>query len=258
MFPYITSTTISFGPIAIQTWGFFVALGIFTAIFFTARRLKKNGLEENIAWDLGVWILVAAFLGARIFHVVFYEPLYYWQNPFQILAIWQGGLSVIGGFLGALGVSLWYLNKKNLSFWDYAPHAIFYLPLGLSIGRVGCAFIHDHPGIACSGTCFFALNSPRGPEYDLGFLLVINNFALFLFFLFLDQKGKWKKYYPAIFLLWYGFTRFFLDFLRIWDGPIADLRYWNLTPAQYSSVVFFAVGLWMCLHGGRFKSNKVY
>ncbi len=229
----------------IQVWGLFVALGILTAIFFTSQRLKKYGLNKEVAWELGLWIILASFLGARIFHVVFYEPIFYWKNPWEIFALWKGGLSVIGGFVGSVIVAFIYFERKKLSFWDYASHAIFFLPLGLGIGRVGCAFIHDHPGVPCFGTCAFALNGANGPQYDLGFLLSLSNFILFGIFLLFDQKKRDPKFYPTIFLLWYGFTRFFLDFLRVSDGPIADARYFGFTPAQYASLIFFALGLFL-------------
>lgn len=243
MLPYITLYTIPLGPIEIQVWGLFVALGILTALALSARRLKKNGLNGDIAWSLGLWIILVSFIGARIFHIVFYEPQFYWENPLQIFALWKGGLSVIGGFLGALSAGIWYLGVKKLPFWEYATHVIFYLPLGLGIGRIGCALIHDHPGIPCSGACYLALNGPDNPQYDLGFLLSVSNFILFGIFLLLDRKKRAQEFYPTIFLVWYGLVRFFLDFLRTYSGPVADARYFGLTPAQYVSLVFLVGGL---------------
>lgn len=255
MIPYISFNVVHIGPIPIQVWGFFVASGIFVAIFLSSRKLKKNKLQHNIVWDLGFWILLAAFVGARVFHVLFYDLSYYVEHPLEILFLWQGGLSIMGGFLGAVLSSWIYFIKKKISFWQYADQIVFYLPLGIGIGRIGCTLIHDHPGVKCFGTCVFALDGPNGPQYDLGFLLSINGFLMFLVFIILEKISK-KINYTALFLLWYGIVRFFLDFLRAWDGPIVDARFWALTPAQYLSIVFIGLSVFLFWRG-RGQENRV-
>ena len=150
----------------------------------------------------------------------------------------------MGGFLGAVIVGVGYLRKKKLDVHAYADVAVFGLPLGLFIGRIGCFLIHDHPGTL---TDFVGgVQYQGGARHDHGLYLSINGLILFLIFLALTRRGVKQGTYIIVFLVWYGAMRFFLDFLRATDGAIVDSRYLNLTPAQYFSIVMVLSGgyLW--------------
>jgi len=191
---------------------------------------------------LVTWVIVGAFLMARVFHVM-YEPGLYLADPLEFFRIWHGGLSVMGGFLGAAIMGIWYLRRKKVDVYAYVDTAMFGLPLGLFIGRIGCFLIHDHPGTLTD----FALGVkyPDGVRHDHGLYLSINGLILFLLFLWLARKQVKTGTYLIVFLGWYGVMRFFLDFLRATDGAIVDTRYLGLTPAQYASLVMVALGLWI-------------
>ena len=62
--------------------------------------------------DLVFFSIVGLILGARLGYVIFYNPSYYLQNPFEIIYLWQGGLSFHGGLLGIVIASL-VLSKSN-------------------------------------------------------------------------------------------------------------------------------------------------
>ena len=74
MIPYFQFTTIHFGFITIQVWGLMVALGILAATSVAAWKAKKDGLDPNYVWDLAFWVVLSAFIGARLFEV-FYQPV---------------------------------------------------------------------------------------------------------------------------------------------------------------------------------------
>lgn len=248
MIPYFTLSSISVGPVTIQAWGLLVALGILVATYLASRQLRRDGLDSKVAWDIAAWGVIAALVGGRLFHVLFYQPSFYLENPAQILAIWKGGMSIMGGFLGALLAAWAYFARKKLDFWKYVQRLVFFLPLGLAIGRLGCFLIHDHIGVLCQGECRLGVDFPGGARYDHGLLLSLNALLLFIFFHVLKSAGK-KVNYAAIFLLWYGAMRFLLDFWRAWEGPGAEARLFGLTPAQYLSVSFVAAGIFLLARG---------
>lgn len=242
MIPYFKFTTIALGPITIQVWGLMVALGILVGTWAAARMARRRGQDEKIIWDLSVWVIVAAMIGARVIHVV-YEPSTYLSDPLQFFRVWHGGFSVMGGFLGALVVGIWYLRKKKVDVHAYADTAVFGLPLGLFIGRIGCFLIHDHPGTL---TDFVGgVQYSDGVRHDHGLYLSINGLLLFLTFLLMARRGAKIGTYIVVFLMWYGVARFFLGFFRATDGAIVDTRYLGLTPAQYFSLVMIAGGVWV-------------
>lgn len=242
MIPYFQFTTIELGPITIQVWGLMVAVGILAGAWAGTKMAKSRGLDSKVIWDLVVWVIVGAFVFARIFHVI-YEPGTYLNDPFELVRIWHGGFSVMGGFLGAVIVGVLYLRRRKVDVWSYADAAVFGLPLGLFIGRIGCFFIHDHPGMLTN--FFLGVGYPDGVRHDHGLYLSINSLVLFLFFLWLVHKKARIGTYLVAFLVWYGVARFFLDFFRATDGAIVDSRYLGLTPAQYSAIIMVAAGIWI-------------
>jgi phosphatidylglycerol:prolipoprotein diacylglycerol transferase len=242
MIPYFKFTFIPIGPLHIQVWGFFVAAGILVAAWLGARKARERGLDGDVFLDFASWIVIAALVGGRVFHVLAYEPASYLADPWRVLRVWEGGMSSFGGFAGAAVAALLFARIKRIDFFAYADPAVFALPLGYSIGRLGCFFIHDHPGTLSH--FLLAVRFPGGERLDHGLLLSLLGFAIFAWFLAIERRGEGRKGFLFLFMVSYGAARFFLDFFRAWDLPGADTRYLMLTPAQYGSLLILAVGAW--------------
>ena len=237
MIPYISLTTFSLGPITFNAWGLLVALGFVFAGFMAARFAKRRGDDPQIIWDLTVWTMLAGMIGGRLGHVVFYDPIYFWKNPIEIFQVWHGGMSLYGGLIAGALVGIWFLRKKHVDVWRYTDIVAFGLPFGKWIGRIGCFLIHDHPGTATD--FILGVQYPDGvTRHDLGLYLSINAFLLALVMLWLSREERPTGTYIATFAVWYGVTRFGLDFLRI-----VDVRYFGLTPGQYFSILLFIFGV---------------
>lgn len=243
MIPYIEIETIKFGFITVHIWGLMVSLGFIAGIALGYFLAKKKGIKTDHIFNLAFWILLCSIIGARLFHVLFYDFEYYRRNLIDVFKIWQGGLSVFGGFIGSVIAYIIYVRKHKLDFWKLGDIAVFALPAGLAIGRLGCFFIHDHPGI--KSNFFLAVDYPGGPRHDLGLYLVLVNFLIFLIFVLIAKlyKTRFDGFFVIVFCFIYGISRFFLDFLRAWDIIGADKRYFFLTPAQYASVIMVIIGI---------------
>ena len=133
MIPFFQFQTINFGPIIIQVWGFFVSLGIAAALVLAYFLCKKYLLSGELMLDIGIWTLLGAFLMARVFHVVFYNPVYFISNPDEIIKIWHGGASSLGGFVGA-ALALWiFAKKRKFTLKELLPY--------FDIGEIGRAHV---------------------------------------------------------------------------------------------------------------------
>lgn len=241
MIPYFAWRTIRLGPISLQVWGLCAAVGVILAIVFALRQAKRRGLDVEAFESMSFWIVVAAFVGARVFHVVLYEPIYYFTHPSEILKVWNGGLSSFGGFAGAAIAFFLSIRRHKLPMYKAADALTLALPLGLGCGRVGCFLIHDHPGTLAYGAGkWLAVKYGDGARYDLGMLLGIFDFAMLAVFILLLKKPRKDGFYFALFMAVYGPVRFLLDFLRI-----NDVRYFGLTPGQYGSLALFAAGCYL-------------
>lgn len=238
MIPYISFTSFNIGPIAIQVWGLFVALGILSALIVSFKLAKKRELEFRRIPDLGFWVILAALIGGRIVYVLG-KLDHYLEYPIDILKVWEGGMSISGGFIFAIVAGYFYCKQGRLNFWDYAEVYIFGLPLGLFIGRLGCFFIFDHPGVETS--FFLGERYADGLiRHNHGLYLSLNGLLLFIAFLILNKtvKPKFRMFYMSIFLIEYGIMRFSIDFLRI-----GDPTFFYLTIAQYLSIFMVVIAI---------------
>jgi phosphatidylglycerol:prolipoprotein diacylglycerol transferase len=242
MIPYFSWHAIHLGPLTLQVWGLFVALGIVVAAWVGSREAARRGLDADRFLELAMWCLVPAFLLARVFHVALYSPETYTVDPIRILKVWEGGLSSFGGFLGAFLGAVYFLRRHKLSFLAYAEPAAYALPLGYGCGRIGCFLIHDHPGTLSHS--LLAVRYPDGARLDHGLLLSLLGFSLFGVFFLLRKKGRgYATFFLPSFLACYGVVRFALDFFRATDLAGSDVRYAGLTPAQYGCIAFIAIGV---------------
>ncbi len=238
MLPYFSVSTVHIFGIPFQVWGTIVALGYALGTYIAWRKAKQKGLDANVVLDLAFWIFIAAFVGSRVFHVLFYNPSYYLAHPLAALNPRAPGYAIFGGFIGAALVFAWTMWKKKLKFFEYADVLIWGLPWGCGVGRIGCFLIHDHPGTLTQ--FMLGVRYPDGQvRHDLGLYLSLIGFAIGLLFLFLNRKPRRPGFWLGIYLLIEGVVRICLDFLRV-----QDVRYFGFTPTQYLAIPFIILGIW--------------
>lgn len=244
MIPYFRFTEIPIGPVSIKVWGLLVAIGLLVALWLAGRAAVRRGIDRERFLDAAIWIVVAGFVGARLGHVLLYDPAYYVAHPVEILKVWHGGMSSIGAFLVSGIFGVWYLRRQHIDVWQYADAAAFGLPWGWAIGRIGCFLIHDHPGTLTHFV--LAVREPGAwgevgwARHDLGLYdaIVATGIGLVVF-----AVRKKKSLQGVLMLLVtgiYAIARFFLDFLRATDLPGSDARYGGLTPAQWGCLLALA------------------
>lgn len=116
----VSPTLIQLGPLEVRWYGLFFALGLL--VFgpkIEERMWKREGLKEEWLNKLFVYVVVATVLGARLGHVLFYNPTYYLAHPLDIFKIWEGGLASHGGTIALIIACYLYAQrvvKKPLTF----------------------------------------------------------------------------------------------------------------------------------------------
>ena len=73
---------------------------------------KKEGKNPALVDQLTIYMVLGTIIGARLGHVLFYEPEKYLGNPLDILKIWEGGLASHGAAI-SLPIALWIFCRRN-------------------------------------------------------------------------------------------------------------------------------------------------
>ena len=102
------------GPLPLRWYslGWLLAFGIG---FYIVRwmYLREEKPEKDLD-SLLLYMMLGAMIGARLGHVLFYRPDYYFSNPVEIIAVWKGlrGLASHGGALGIMAAIYLYCRKR--------------------------------------------------------------------------------------------------------------------------------------------------
>lgn len=105
--PYI----VDLGFTELRWYGLLFALGFIISQQVMFYIFKKEGKKEKQVEVLTLYMVLATIIGARLGHVLFYEPARYLSNPIDILKIWEGGLASHGGAVGIL-IALYLFARK--------------------------------------------------------------------------------------------------------------------------------------------------
>jgi phosphatidylglycerol:prolipoprotein diacylglycerol transferase len=240
-------------PFSFKPFGTLVAVGVYVGAWLSLRHGRRRGLDDRVLMSFMVWIGAGGFLGGHVFDTLFYFPERVLADPFSLLRVWEG-LSSFGGFAGAaLGLLAWRRRTGELAL-PYADVVASCFPVGWWFGRLGCSVAHDHPGIPSQ--IWLAVRYPDGGRLDLGFLEMLLVIPLALSFLWLQRKPRRWGFFLGISCMAYAPVRFGLDFLRIRQGELADIRYLSLTPAQWATFALFTVGA-VLFHRSRSESTEL-
>lgn len=107
---------VSFMGLTIHWYGVLFASAIFAGFQVMKRIYVREGLDVESLDNLLIYCVIGIVVGARLAHVLFYDPSYYFAHPAKILAIWEGGLASHGGGLGAILALYYYHRKMKLPF----------------------------------------------------------------------------------------------------------------------------------------------
>jgi phosphatidylglycerol:prolipoprotein diacylglycerol transferase len=230
---------IQLGTFELRSYGIIVALSFFLALWLSAREAKRSGLDPALVHDFAFYALLGGIVGARIYYVVFSNPAYFVQKPWEIVAVWHGGIGIIGALLGGFLTALWYCRKKQLSFWRFADTLVPGVALGQAAGVIACLLNGDSYGKPADVAWAITYTDPRALaplNIPLHPVEIYEMAAYLLLFLLVWQtRGKYKTpgFVFLTYLTGYGAARFAVEFFR---GNPAIFA-WGIPAAQVFGVV---------------------
>ena len=103
-------------------YGLLFALGFIISQQVMIYMYREEGRPESDVDTLTTFMVLATIIGARLGHVLFYNPSYYLSNPVEILKVWEGGLASHGGGIAIFIAILLYVNYDiRVKWWLVLP-----------------------------------------------------------------------------------------------------------------------------------------
>ncbi len=219
----------------IAYYGMIIGLGILVGILIAALEAKRTKQNPEDYYDLAIYAVIFAIIGARIYYVIFSWDMYK-DNLLSIFNIRQGGLAIYGGVIAAVITVFVFAHVKGLSAPLLLDTAGLGLVAGQMIGRWGNFFNREAfgeytdwllamrlPVDAVRGSDITELMRKHMETVDgVSYIQAHPTFLyeslwclLILILLLLYRKHK--KFNGEIFLLYlagYGFGRFWIERLR--------------------------------------------
>jgi phosphatidylglycerol:prolipoprotein diacylglycerol transferase len=212
------------GPITVYTYGVLLAAAYLLGLQLARVRAKARGLDANRVLDLGIYIIIAALIGAKLLLLVT-DFRTFSSNPRELLTLARSGGVFYGGLILAVTVALVYIRKIGLPLWTTCDVFAPGIAVGHVVGRFGCLFAgccYGKPTTLPWGITFtdpFAaanvgtpLGVPLHPTqiYEAGAEAIILGILLAT-----ERKGR---PYPGrtfwLYMLLYAISRFIIEFFR--------------------------------------------
>jgi phosphatidylglycerol:prolipoprotein diacylglycerol transferase len=232
------------GPVTIYSYGVLLAAAYLLGLWMAVRRAKAAGLDPTRIMDLGIWVIIAALVGAKalLFIVDFEHFTSSWQEFTTLLR--SGGV-FYGGLIAAILVCIWQLKKHRLHLWTSADLFAPGIALGYMVGRLGCLMAGCCYGKPTDVAWAVTFTDPVAnlnvgtPLYESGAGLVI-----FVALMLLERRpGHFPGRTFWSFALLYGVLRFIIEFFRgdTSRGYVFD----TLSTSQFISVILVPLSLFM-------------
>jgi len=165
---------------ALRWYGLFFMLGFLISQQILYYIYKKEGKSEKDVDTLTIYMIIATILGARLGHVIFYQPEMLWTNPLEVILPFEispfrltgyQGLASHGATIGIL-TALWLYSRKKKpgqSFFQVLDRIVILVALTGALIRTGNYFNSeiigkptDKPwGVVFVNTLTDALDSER-------------------------------------------------------------------------------------------------
>ena len=237
----------TFLSLEIRWYSLAYIFGILIGWIYCKNKISNSqNLKEKFD-DYVTYLIIAIILGGRIGYVVIYNPSYYINNLSDVIKVWNGGMSFHGAVIGIIIINYFYTKKNNLNYFAFLDYISLAAPIGVFLGRLA-NFVNSE--LYGKETSFFLSvkfeiidDLYRHPSqiYEAFFegiiLFILLNFILKRFIIY-------KGYISGLFLIFYSFFRFLIEFTREPDQHLGYL-FLNLTMGQILSLIFFTTGLFI-------------
>ena len=260
---HISPTLFEIGSFQLRYYSLMYIVAFCLSYILIIYRIKKESFKyttENVQ-DFLFCSILGLMLGGRLGYVLFYNFSYYLQHPLEIILPFEfgngfhyvgiSGMSYHGAVIGIVISSFFFCRSRRISMRHFGDLVTPVIPLGYTFGRIGNFLNGELYGRATS-VCwgmYFPLDQThqlRHPSqlYEAFFEGVI----LFSLLWSLRRKKYFDGFFISLYIMGYGFVRFFIEFYREPDAQLGFV----LGPFSMGQILCFVMilgGLFVFLYG---------
>jgi phosphatidylglycerol:prolipoprotein diacylglycerol transferase len=230
---------LNLGPLEIRYYGLVYVLGFIIAFFVLDHYRKKGELKitKDDLYNLVIYIILGVVIGARLFEVIVWNPVYYLHNPLKIVAFWEGGMSFHGGLVGILVVGYLFCRAKKIKLAKLADLLTIPAIFILALGRIANFINGELWGTVTNVPWCVNFSGAEGCRHPAQLYGAGKRFLILFFLLFVNRKKHKDGFIFWMFFFLFGIGRFILDFYR------DNQRLFGLSMGQYLSLAMAVVGI---------------
>ena len=257
------STGIHLGPVTLHYYSLMFIFAFGLGFLVMTKIYKIDNVNAKYVEPLFTWTLIGTILGARLGHVIFYQPELFKEDFWSVFLPIQtnptfkftgfSGLASHGATIALIFTTLYYsfkIIKKN-PFWVYDRIGIP-VALGGAFVRIGNFFNSEIIGKAAPEGSPFAVLFPQQsseygaivPRYPTQLFEATGYFLLFVLLWILYRYTK-KKYQQGwlfgLFFIILWAVRFFVEYLKEPQGD-EFIQFAGLNTGQVLSIPFMIAG----------------
>lgn len=259
----ISPVIFSFGPITIRYYSILFLCAFLLGLWLIKKVFEMKGIDTELVHPLFITVFLCVIIGARLGHVLFYRPRYFFSHPVEIIKFWKGGLASHGAAIALLIGVLIFSKRHGLSFYQTADSLVVPVSIGTSFVRLGNFFNSEIVGRVTDVP--WAVKFLRFPEtggqapqwrhpsqlYEMMIGIVIFTVLWSLLKRKADKLRDGCLTYLMIFM--YFCMRFLVEFVKESPFIISSVP---LTTGQYLSIPFVLFSGYMLFARGKIRMRS--
>jgi phosphatidylglycerol:prolipoprotein diacylglycerol transferase len=241
----------SVGPVTVYSYGVLLAASYLLGLWLAMRRAKRWGLDPNRILDLGIYIIIAALIGAKLLLLIV-DFDQFSRSLTDLLSLARSGGVFYGGLILAVLVAFWYIGRHRMALWTTCDVFAPGIALGHVTGRLGClaagccygrptdvpwAIMFTNPLAAANVGTPLGIHLHPTQLYEAGAELLI-----LIFLLATEKRGRYfagRTFWAYMFL--YAVSRYIVEIYR--GDPRGEVL--GVSTSQFISLVLAPLSLVM-------------
>jgi len=226
---HINPIIVEIGSFQLRYYGLMYIVAFIAVYLLVVYRInsEKYKYSKETIQNYIMWAIFGVIIGGRLGYVIFYNLEYFIAHPLEIISPFDfsdgfrftgiSGMSYHGGVIGVVLASVIFCKTNKINIWHFADLISPAIPLGYTFGRLGNFINGELYGRIT--TVPWGMYFPLDPSHQLRhpsqlYEAIFEGLILFIFLWKLRRLRVFDGFFFSMYLIGYGFVRFFIEFFR--------------------------------------------